>query len=233
MSFSFDATAGTSQSTSKLRLAGNAIYNVKLDGAEVQDIQGVKDPSLVYKVLKIKFSNDEGTFEHTVFEPKPDDFKRTETEFKNKNGNIEKIPQPSNVETMMLLFKHIIDGFVPKIAEQIDKKEKSINAKSWDDLRNTMVKILEYGKGNTNNIKLVVNKENEAKFPSYFAGLSREGIAYVRNNFVGQKVAFTPYEITKMNAAATAAPSKVDNFAPEVEEESSDVDTSLDLDFDV
>lgn len=230
--FSFDATAGTSQSTSKPRLAGNAIYNVKLDGAEIQDIQGVKDTSVVYKVLKIKFSNEDGNFEHTVFEPRPDDFKRTEVDFKNKNGNTEKIPQPSNVESMMLLFKHIIDGFVPKIAEQIDKKEKSISAKSWDDLRNTMVKILEYGKGNTCGIKLVVNKENEAKFPSFFAGLSREGVAYVRNNFVGNKLAFSPYELSKITAAATAAPSKVDNFIPEPEDQTEDT-SGLDLDWEM
>ena len=232
MSFSFDATAGTSQSTSKPRLAGNEIYTVKLDGAEIQDIQGVKDASAVYKVLKIKFSNEDGTYEHTVFEPKPDDFKRTETEFKNKNNNMEKIPQPSNVESMMLLFKHIIDGFVPKIAEQIDKKERSIGAKNWDDLRAIMVKILEAGKGNENKIKLIKNTAGEARFPSYFAGLSREGVAYVRNNFVGAKVAFSPYELSKITAAATAAPSKVDNFTPEVTEEELP-DTSLDLDFDV
>ena len=231
-SFSFDATAGTSQSTSKPRLAGNDIYTVKLDGAEVQDIQGVKDTSVVYKVLKIKFSNEDGTFEHTVFEPKPDDFKRGETEFKNKNGNTEKIPQPSNVESMMLLFKHIIDGFVPTVAEKIDKKEKSISAKTWDDLRNTMVKIFEIGKGNENKIKLIKSNAGEARFPSYFAAVSREGVAYVRNNFVGQKVAFSPYELTKITAAATAQPSKVESFTPEVENDSA-TDTSLDLDWDV
>lgn len=232
MSFSFDATANTSQSTSKPRLEGNNIYTVKLDGAEVQDIQGVKDTSLVYKVLKIKFSNEDGTFEHTVFEPKADDFKRTETELKNKNGNMEKIPQPSNVESMMLLFKHLIDAFVPKVAEKIDKKEQSIVAKDWDSLRNIVVKIFETGKGNENKIKLVKNNKGEAKFPSFFAGLSREGITYVRNNFAGPKIAFSPYELTKIQNETTAKPNKPEDFTPEIEESSSsDVDINFDLNF--
>ena len=215
MSFSFDATAGASQSTSKPRLAGNNIYDVQLDGAEIQDIQGVKDPTVVYKVLKIKFSNEEGTFEHTVFEPKPEDFKRTDREFKNKNGNIEKIPQPSNVETMMLLFKHIIDGFVPEIASQIDKKERSLTAKSWDELRALVSDILKKGKSRTNKIKLVKDKNGNAKFPGYFSGLSKEGVCYVRNNFVGPKVAFSEYEYQQIKSEASAKITPAEDFLPE------------------
>lgn len=229
--FSFDATAGTSQSTSKPNLVGNNIYDVKLDGTEIKDIQGVKDPTAIYKVLKIKFSNDEGAFEHTVFEPKPDDFKRTETEFKNKNGNTEKIPQPSNVESMMLLFKHIIDAFVPEVAAQIDKKEKSLAAKDWDSLRKLVAAILEKGKDRTNKIKLIKNSAGEAKFPGFFAGLSREGICYVRNNFVGPKVAFSAYEITKMNNESTAKPTPVDDFISDAPQTSED--SGLDLDFEI
>ncbi len=78
MSFSFNTTAGASQSSAKPRLAGNDIYNVKFDGCEIVDIKGVKDPDKVYKVIKLKFSNGDGIYEHTVFEPRPEDFTRTE-----------------------------------------------------------------------------------------------------------------------------------------------------------
>ena len=90
MNFNFNATAGSSQSTSKPRLKGNDIYTVKFDECEVKDITGVKDPTLTYKTLVIKFSNEDGVFEHTVFEPRSTDFERGETEFTNKNGKIEK-----------------------------------------------------------------------------------------------------------------------------------------------
>lgn len=231
--FSFDATAGASQSTSKPRLAGNAIYNVKFDSCEPVDIQGVKDPSVVYKVLRFRFSNDEGTHEHTIFEPKEADFKRTETEFKNKNNNIEKIPQPSNVESMMLFFKHVIDGFVPEVAEKIDRKEVSITAKNWDELRTKMVTLTNKGKGRTADIKLVENKDGEARFPSFFAGVSREGVAYVRNNFIGKKLAFSAYELQKIKDKQTAKPTPANDFIPEMSESTGSEDSGLDLDFEV
>ncbi len=233
-SFSFDATAGASQSTSKPRLAGNAIYNVKFDSCEPVDIQGVKDPSVIYKVLRFRFSNDDGTFEHTVFEPQEKDFKRTETEFKNKNGNTEKIPQASNVESMMLFFKHVIDGFVPEIAEKIDKKEVSITAKNWDELRTKVVTLTTKGKGRTSYIKLVEDKNGDAKFPSFFAGVSREGLAYVRNNFIGNKLAFSTYEIQKINEKANARITPAEDFIPEIGTSTPDLgDSGLDLDFEV
>lgn len=234
MSFSFDATAGASQSTTKNRLAGNSIYAVTLDGCETQDIVGVKDPSAVYKVIKIKFSTEDGSYEHTVFEPRPDDFKRGENEITNKNGNKEKIPQPSNVESMMLLFKHIIDAFVPEIAKQIDNKEKSLGAKSWDELRKLIVAILEKGKGRKNNIKLIKDNKGEAKFPGFFASISKEGTAYIRNNFIGEKIAFTAYEADRINKEATAKPTPAPETLFEDTSNTDDTDdTSLNLDFSV
>ena len=210
MSFSFDATAGASQSTSKPRLAGNDIYTVQFDGCEIQDIQGVKDPGTVYKVLKFKFSNENGTYEHTIFEPKGDDFKRGETEFTNKNGNKEKIPQPSNVESMMLFFKHLIDAFVPEVAKQIDEGTKKIQAPSWDELRVLLTKIMKVGEKRTSKIKLIKKTNGDASFPGFFAGLTKPDAvtglsrAYIRNNFVGEKVAFTPYELTKITNESSA-----------------------------
>lgn len=229
--FSFDATAGTSQSTVKPRLEGNAIYTVKLDSCDIEDIQGVKDPSAIYRVLKIKFSNEEGSFEHTVFEPREDDFKRGESKFTNKNGNEEKIPQPSNVESMMLLFKHMIDSFVPKVGKEIDEGKKQIAAPDWDKLRLVVKKILDTGKGNESKIKLIKNKNEEARFPGFFAAVNREGTAYVRNNFIGNKVAFTPYELSRIQKEKEAIPTNTEELVntPEINGSKD----ALDLDFNI
>lgn len=233
--FNFDATAGASQSTAKPRLQGNNIYTVKLDECSIEDIQGKKDVNALYKVLKIKFSNEDGTFEHTVFEPQSKDFDRGESSFTNKNGNTEKIPQPSNVESMMLLFKHIIDAFVPSIAAKIDKNEQKIAAPDWDNLRKLVKKILDSSGGITSKIKLVKNKSGEAVFPGFFAGVSKEGKAYIRNNFVGEKVAFTPYELTRIKNEANASPT---NMSKETDlnidlTEVKGSEENLDLDFDL
>jgi len=213
--FSFNATAGASQSTAKPRLAGNNIYDVKFDGCEVQDIVGVKDPTMTYKVLKLKFSNEDGTFEHTVFEPRAEDFDRRVSDYNNpKTGKVDKIPQASNVESMMLLFKHVIDSVDPATAEKIDKKQTSLGATSWDDLRALIVKILDAKKGASAKIKLMKNsKTGEATFPGFFTGLTKEGVPYVKNNFIGPKVSFSTYEMKKISDEASAKPTKATEFA--------------------
>lgn len=232
MSFSFGQTAGASQSTAKPRLEGNNIYDVVFDGCEVEDIQGVKDPSQLYKVLKLKFSNEDGTYEHAIFEPRPEDFERKISEVMVK-GAKQNIPQPSGVESMMLLFKHAIDAINPAIAEAIDKGEKNLGAKDWNDLRKLVAKILDAGKGVSTKIKLVKNKKGEAIFPGFFAAVNRENKAYIRNNFIGPKVAFTSYETDRIRKEATATPTKAESYDMNVVT-SAPVDTSgLDLEFDV
>jgi len=235
MSFSFDGTAGTSQSTSKSKLEVNKIHTVALESCELQEIVGVKDITAVYKVLKLRFSNDDGYYEHTVFEPRPDDFKREiRTVVDKKTGKENKIPQASGVESMMLLFKHIIDAFVPEVGKKIDNKEVSLGAANWDELRKLIKKILDRGKGKTSSIKLIKNSKGEPIFPSYFAGLTREGVAYVRNNFIGEKLAFTPYETDQFNKEASAkiTPASGFNFNDGESNSSNDSD-DMDLDFEV
>ena len=81
--FSFGDNLGSSQSAGK-GLEGNAIHDVKFDGAEIHEFPNKKDESSPYQVLRLKFSSDEGAFEHTIFEPRPEDFKRTESKFTSK-----------------------------------------------------------------------------------------------------------------------------------------------------
>lgn len=212
MPFSFNATANTSQSNIKPRLEANTIHTVRFDGCEIVDIQGVKDSTAVYKVIKLKFSNGDGTYEHTVFEPRESDFSRTVTTFNDKNTGEEKeIPQSSNVENMMLLFKHAIDSIVPAIGKEIDAKTKNIGAKNWEDLRLGISKMLDSGIGTIVQIKLLSNsKTGDGEFPRYFSGVNREGVAYIRNNFIGKKLAFSSYEMTKIKNAAAAKPTPID-----------------------
>ena len=239
MSFSFNATAGTSQSVTKPKLEGNNIYMVNFDGAEAKDFNGVKDPSQSYKTISFKFSNGEGMYEHTIFEPKQDDFVRKETEFRNKNGNTEKIPQPSNVETMMLFFKHVIDAVNPKLAAEIDNGTRQLTAPNWDALRNLVVKATDPGKGTEIKIKLVKKQNGDPTLPGFFAGISREGKTYIRNNFIGNKVAFTSYELSKMNATPTNMDNHTKNQSSDSLQDFSSYDapqnqaSDLDLNFDL
>lgn len=214
MSFSFGQTAGASQSNTKPRLVGNDIYTVKFDGCESQDIKGVKHPDEVYKVLKLKWSNADGSFEHTVFEPKmPEGTKRTATKYTDKKtGKEEEIPQTSEVENVMLLFKHAIDTINPKVANDIDEGTKNLGAADWDALRILVAKILDAGIGVTMNIKLLKNNKGEATFPGYFTGITKESKAYVRNNFIGNKLAFSTYEVGRIANEAGAKPTAAKSY---------------------
>ena len=212
MNFSFNGTAGASQGTTFKKLEGNTIPVVKFDGCEVVDVQGVKDPTQVYRLLKLKFSNDEGTFEHTCFEPKPADFERRETDYTDKKtGETKKIPQPSNVESMMLLFKHAIDALNPAMGAAIDAGTKNLVSPDWVSLRNLVSQILSAGKGCQTTIKLITNNKGEACFPGYFTALNRDGKAYLKNNFIGDKLGFTPAEAAKIKTAAEAKPTSMSN----------------------
>jgi len=238
--FSFSATAGTSQSTVKPALKGNDIFDVTFDGVEIKDFEGKKDPTKTFRTLVFKFSNDDGEFQHVIFEPTPDgfgglsDFARGESEYKDKDGKINKIPQPSVKESIMLMFKHLIDVVNPSVAKAIDSKEKELIAKDWDGIRILVEKILIKGVGTETKIKLINNTKGEPKFPVFFAAVNREGKAYIRNNFIGDKVAFTPYELTRIKNASTAKPTNMDNDDNLLEEEdTSDGLADLDLNFEV
>lgn len=203
--FNFNITAGASQSTFKPQLPGNEIYEVTFDGASIEDIQGKKDPSQVYKVLKLRFSNEKGQFEHTIFEPRSEDFERGENKT-TRNGEVSTFPTPSNVESMMLLLKHVIDAVLPSVGKKIDEGEVTLGGKNWDQLRTNVVTVLEKGKGATTKIKLLSDNKGNARFPGFFTSLNQEGKAYIRNNFVGNTIGFTSYEKTRIDNAANAKP---------------------------
>lgn len=230
MSYSFSTTAGASQSTSKPKLEGNKIHVVELESCEAVTIQGVKEPDKVFNVLKFRFSNDDGYFEKTIWEPRPEDFDKRESDYKNpKTGKVEKIPQPSNVDTMMLFFKHVLDVANKKVAQEIDAEQKSLGAKDWNGLRALIVELFKNSKGIKSKLKLLKNKDGEAIIP-YFSGMTREGKPYVKNNFFGDKVAFSTYEIDKIKKEANAVvtPMPDENI---VEDETSD--SNLNLDFEI
>lgn len=231
--FSFNNTAGASQSTVKPKLEGNKIHTVKIESVDIDEFKGTqeKNKGEIYRVLKINFGNEDGSYQHTIFEPRAEDFVRGENEFTDKNGKKNKIPQPSNVESMMLLFKHTMDSFTPKIAAEIDSGKRQIAAPDWDTLRKLVKKILDSVKDSETKIKLIKNKSGEGVFPGFFAGLSREGVAYVKNNFIGDKVAFSAYEMKKIQDEANSAPNTMDK-APNLDVDNtdiSDVEINLDL----
>jgi len=233
--FSFDSTAGTSHSEAKPLFPGNDIYDVVFDGCEIRDIKGVKDPDITYNTLSIKFSNEDGYFTHTVFEPKDGDNKRETMDWTDpKSGKVNNIPQASNIEKMMLLFKHLIDTVNPELAKEIDAKTKRIGAPDWKGLREVVIKATDPGKNKSTKIKLITNNKGAATFP-FYASVNREGVAYINNNFIGDKLFFSTKEMNKIKNINTSKPTPISNFdLPDVVNSStSNSSSNSDLDFDL
>jgi hypothetical protein len=89
-----------------------------------------------------------------------------------------------------------------------------LTAKTWDELRLLVAKILNAGKGAKCEIKLLKDQNGEARFPSFFTSINKDGKAYVRNNFIGTNLMFTPYEKERIAAEASAKPTKVAEYSP-------------------
>jgi len=202
----FNLEAGSSQSTVVTQLPGNAIHTVTFVGVEAKEIES-KTTQEKYKILSIKFKSADGTFEDTIFEPKPGDDVRV----KNQWG----YESPAPAEEIAFKIKHLIAAVNPKVGAQIEKS--GIQVSGWDQFRDFAVKHTKDFAGKTElQIKLLSRTNakgvTNAQFPSFVLGINKEGKAYPRTNFIGQKLAFTPKELEKINNAKTATPSNPDKL---------------------
>jgi len=217
----FNLGAAPTNATQSTRLKGNKIYTVQWDGAVAETIVKKDGSGDTFSVLRLKFKNDEGTFEDTVFEPRNGDEVRPANNFGGVN--------PSPLEDLMFKIRHLIAAVAPAVDESINKKGELAFA-SWDDLRKFVVTNTTKAIGTITQIKLLADKDGNARFPGYVLSISKKGEVYPRTNFIGAKLAFTPKEMEKIDASAQAAPTTMPqtNFAP-----AASTGGALDLDIDL
>lgn len=201
MNFNFNGSDIANVGASKGQLEGNKIHDVQFDGCEAVEL---KDGTM--KVLRIKFSNDEGTFTHTIFEPREGDDQDTDGMY-GKN--------PSRIKEMMTLLRHLGHAVCPELPAYIDSIKGSV---SWDQIRNKVVEVTTPAIGTKTKIKLLAKKRtdpntgaerNDAVFPSYFLSYSKEGVLYMRTKFIGARLAFTDKELTQIKNQEKAKPVSV------------------------
>jgi len=204
MNFNFSETAGLGESNGAKQLEGNKIHTVKFDGCEAVDL---KDGQ--YKTLRIKFSNEDGAFTHTIFEPRDGDDQDTQGTYG---------PNPSPVKEMITLLRHLAAAVSPGLMEAINTMPNNL---SWDQFRQKVVEASADGIGKTTKIKLLKREKTDqntgekrinAEFPRYIIAYDREGKLYMRTNFIGDKTYFTTKELQKMRTEAAAKPTSADDF---------------------
>ena len=121
-------------------------------------------------------------------------------------------------------------NLAPEMMEKFTKADSGLTLPDdFEKLIEIMNKALAKAVNKHTKLKLIGNSKGYVSLPS-FVGINKEGEAYISNNWLGDTVAFSDYEVKKMNEQKNAKPTAV----------AEDVDTSddtavgnEDLDFDV
>ena len=225
-------TLATTQATSNVsyRLKPWGIYPVKFTGARKEVIQGKKDPSMTYEILKVRFDGEDGYYEESIFYPKPGDEKRPV--YTSREGH--EYEGASSFDRTMTFIAQVAEVLNPEGFKKM--QAASSKFKSFDDVVTAFIKITDPVKGKDTNLKLVGKTQKDgtvvAVLPKFVA-ISKTGEKFTCDNFVGDKLFFSAYEEKKKAEYANAKPTDMGNDIPA---EINDIDkspaSSDDIDFD-
>ena len=187
------------------QLAPRNIYDVTFVGCEVREFKGTKDPNVTYQVLDIKFENEDGYFTVTRFFPKQgDDVRR---KLPNKKGGEREVA--SNFEELMNIVKQTAEVLTPEGFKKMS--ELSSKFKSFDDVAKALIAITDKVKGTKTKIKLVGRTRDNrvvAEIPTITSVF--DGVATITDNYIGNKLFFTPYEEGKRNEYLKGTPTDME-----------------------
>ena len=181
------------------------IHDVTFVGCETREFQGKKDTSVIYKVLDIKFENEDGYFTVTRFFPKPGDDARKK--LPSKNGGERELA--SNFEELMNIVKQTAEVLTPEGFKKMS--ELSSKFKSFDDVARALIAITDKVKGTKTKIKLVGRTRDNrvvAEIPTITSVF--DGVATITDNYIGNKLFFTPYEEGKRNEYLKGTPTDME-----------------------
>jgi hypothetical protein len=187
------------------QLAPWNIYDVTFVGCEVREFKGTKDPNVTYQVLDIKFENEDGYFTVTKFFPKQgDDVRR---KLPNKKGGERELA--SNFEELMNIVKQTAEVLTPEGFKKMS--ELSSKFRSFDDVAKALIAITDKVKGTKTKIKLVGRTRDNrvvAEIPTITSVF--DGVATITDNYIGNKLFFTPYEEGKRNEYLKGTPTDME-----------------------
>ena len=177
-----------------------------------------------------KFGKDKkqvSVYEETVFCPKEGDDVRQVS----SNNGVER-ESPSNFEKFKFMLAHIGEQLAPKKYEAFKTKTFAL-PEEFEKLVKTFADITKDAVNKHTNLKLIANKKGEPCLP-YFVNISKAGDAYISNNWLGDKVFFSDYEISQMNKQKSNGPTDMPGTSSDDFAASNDAATdNADLDFEV
>ena len=206
--FNFGSLA-TTQATSNVqqRLKPWGIYPVKFAGARKETIQGKKDPSATYEILKVRFDGEDGYYEESIFYPKDGDDQRPT--YTSKDGH--EYQGASSFDRTMTFIAQVAEVLNPEGFKKM--QEASSKFKSFDDVVKAFITITDKVKGKETKLKLVGRTQNGnvvAALPKFVA-VNKNGEKFTCDNFIGDKLFFSAYEETKKAEYLNAKPTEMSN----------------------
>ncbi len=226
--FNFGSLA-TTQATSNVqqRLKPWDIYPVKYAGARVETIQGKKDPSQTYTILKVRFDGEDGFYEESIFYPKAGDDVRPE--YTSKDGH--KYLGASSFDRTMTFIAQVAEVLNPEGFAKM--QAASSKFRTFDDVAKAFIQITDKAKGKETKLKLVGRTQNgslQAALPRFVA-VNKQGERFCCDNFLGDKLFFSAYEEGKraeyLKAKPTAMPSETNDLG--IDSASTESDDEVDF----
>lgn len=225
----FTAQQGTSNSIQPL--APWNIHNVQFKGIEHAEFKG-KTNDTQYHVMKVKFANEDGVFEHSVFMPKLEDANRK----MNENSGKE---MPSNWDNFQFLISHLGERLAPEVWEK-NKSKLAFDVTTLEGFKKFIGALSQILKGALDKefpLKLIGDKQNRSRLP-YYVALNKNGEAFISNNFLGEKLFFSDFEISQKTKIQNTKPTTMnattnDLDIPDNSDLSSVADDLNDMDFEI
>jgi hypothetical protein len=217
MNFNLANTKGTAVT----RLKAWNIYTVAFKGVELKT--GTTSEGKTWKAMQFNFEGPDGIYSHMVFCPGEDGDKRVTGSTAGRDWEL-----PSALEVLTRTIAHVTQTLAPESWDKLQTLELDL-PKDFEKLVTIMQKALAKAVNKETQLKLVGNNKGYATIPN-FISINKDKVAYVSNNWLGDKLGWTAYEEQKMKKAKDTTPTAISEDKVEV---SVDNEDSEDVDFDI
>lgn len=219
--FNFGGIKDNSAVNTSKSLKPWGIYDVTFDGLTRGSIKGKKDPDKVYDVIGISFSSEEGSFSTNLFIPSSDQDNERQVNT-SKDGH--EYQSPSRFEEFKWTLLQIAQVVNPEGYNKL--KEQSSKIKTMDDFIKLVTTVANAKKGTKTKLKLTGRNNNGTVYAQIprVCGINKNGECFVSNNFIGDRVNFTPWEASQAKEYNTAKPTEMESVVVPQVNDSEDID---------
>ena len=191
--------------TSKRQLTPYTVHTVSFKGAEIKEVG--KDTK--YRILSISFENETGVANMSIFWPTEKDAERPIATAKDGHEYY----RASRWDNTKAVIAQTIQALTQEGFAKFQEVSKKF--RSFDDMANAFVAIVNKMKDKQVKVKFsgYTNKEGyqQLSFPT-IVGINKEGEAFISDNYIGEDVVLSAYEIKKASEAPKPTEMKKDEM---------------------